>query len=137
MTKKYNWQKEIEELHVFFENWLSGRLEPTQNNYRRFNDVADNKFNLISPNGVLQAGNDLLEDLYQAHGKRKDIKIWTKDKKLLFENSEILVVSYQEWQQEAAGDKGRISTAVLIFDETKINGLRWLHVHETWLPVKA
>lgn len=45
-----------------------------------------------------------------------------------------VLVTYEEWQRHALAsmppDNGRLSTA--LFDCA--DGLRWLHVHETWLP---
>jgi len=130
---KYNWQKEIEDLHVFFENWLAGKAAKTEEVYSRFSDSVDDSFNLISPNGVSMSRKELLPSLYQSHGKRKDVQIWTKKKKLLAQNGDILVVSYEEWQKENNEDRGIVSSAVFIIDPEKPNGVRWLHVHETWI----
>ncbi len=136
-NNKYNWQKEIEDLHDFFELWLAAKIEKTENVYSQFSDAVDDDFSLVGPSGVSSPRKELLPALYQAHGKRKNVEIWTKNKKLLFQNNEILVVSYEEWQLENHKELARISTAVFIIDESKTNGLRWLRVHETWLAINS
>lgn len=130
---KYNWQKEIEDLHDFFELWLAGKIAKTKEVYSQFSNAVDDSFSLVGPDGVSLPRATLLPALYQAHGKRKNLEIWTEHKKLLFQNSEILVVSYAEWQKENSVTKARISTAIFIIDKSKANGVRWLRVHETWL----
>lgn len=128
-----DWQKEIEDLHDFFELWLAGKIDKTEKIYSQFSDAVDNNFSLVSPDGVLSLKKQLLPSLYQAHNKRKGVEIWTKNKKLLFQDSKTLLVSYEEWQKESSKEKVRLSTAIFIIDKAKANGVRWLRVHETWL----
>jgi hypothetical protein len=43
------------------------------------------------------------------------------------------VGTYEEWQTVDGDAQGRISTAVMMPDPRMPNGLRWVHLHETWL----
>ena len=44
------------------------------------------------------------------------------------------VCTYEEWQIADGITTGRISTAVMMPEPAMPNGLRWMHLHETWLP---
>ena len=48
-----------------------------------------------------------------------------------------MLATYEEWQRNALAstppDNGRVAT-VLFEDDRAEDRLRWLHIHETWLP---
>jgi hypothetical protein len=50
---------------------------------------------------------------------------------------DILLVTYEEWQQSGDQTTARLSTALFRDKPDAPNGLEWLHVHETWLPDRA
>ena len=41
---------------------------------------------------------------------------------------------YEEWQNGPEGESAWTSSALLRRDPTAPGGIRWLHVHETYLP---
>ena len=47
------------------------------------------------------------------------------------------IVTYEEWQTFEGVEKGRLSTAVFERHPAMPNRVRWLSVHETWLPPAA
>ncbi len=47
---------------------------------------------------------------------------------------ELVAATYEEWQSGEEKKDDRISTVVFCrVPEAAPNGLRWLHVHETWV----
>ena len=128
---KPNWQKEIEELHIFFERWLSGSIEKSQENYARFESVMADSFQIIAPGGNLTKRAHLLDGLYTAHASRPELIIWIKNPGLSFEDSSIIIATYEEWQTFEKETTSRLSSVVFQKNSTAPNQLSWLHVHET------
>ena len=132
-----NWQREIEDLHVFFETWLGGSHPQNKTSFERLEQALAPSFIIVNPEGTLSARAPLIDGLYKAHGSHKGLSIDIKNPTLRFENAEIIVATYEEWQEYAETTTTRLSTVV--FQKSMggeyFNGLRWLHVHETWLNV--
>jgi hypothetical protein len=130
---------EVDDLHNLFLAWYAGK--PARNrDWYDLNIAArmDTQFSIVSPSGITLAHDEILMLIYEGHGQSKEFRINTRNAKLLRRDGNIVLVSYEEWQHHAvnspASQNGRISTALLAVDEAQANGLRWLHVHETWLP---
>jgi hypothetical protein len=135
-------KQEIEDLHVFFENWLSGKLEKTQESYTRFEAVMAKSFCIVNPEGTLSERGPLLAGLFAAHGSKPDLRIWIKNTHLHLDFGTTVIATYEEWQSHQNLTEGRLSTVVFAKDKGSANkllpnGLSWLHVHETWLPKQA
>jgi hypothetical protein len=128
-----DWQKEIVELHEFFQGWLGGALEPADKAFRRLEKVLGGDFALITPDGRCLEREPLLQSLRDGAGARPGLEIWIEEPRLYHETKTHLIAGYQEWQRERAGTRGRLSTVVFHRRKTLPNGLEWLHVHETWL----
>ena len=99
--------------------------------------ALDPSFIIVDPEGTLSARAPLIDGLYKAHGSREGLSIGIKNPTLRFENAEIIVATYEEWQEHAETTTARLSTVVFqeSTDGESFNGLCWLHVHETWLNV--
>jgi len=128
------YELEIEELHRFFVAWFLGELPRTAENFARFTHATAPGFTLISPGGAMIDYAVAVEWIENAHGSRSNFNIWTENFRLHQHLDEIAIVTYEEWQETADGVTSRLSTAVFADDVTAPNGVRWLHVHETWLP---
>ena len=124
------WQRETEDLHEFFEAWLGGSSPQDEASFQRLNQALAPSFVIISPAGVVSTRNPLMSSLYEGHGSREGLRIDIKNPVLRFENADIVVATYEEWQTYADSESARLSTVV--FEKLSAEELRWL-VHETWL----
>jgi len=126
-------RKEIQELHQFFEGWLSGRLPKTDEAFDRVENALAPGFQLIHPAGKYRAREKILSGLRQAHGSAPSLAIEIREPSLLRAGKDLILAGYEEWQSSADGTDGRISTALFGRDSGRPNNLVWQHVHETWL----
>jgi len=129
-------QKEIEELHQFFEQWYNGVIPSSTDHLSRFENALSYNFNLITPEGKLFTKETILNLVKRAYGTRQDqlLFIWTKNFRFKELTPNYLIVMYEEWQKIADNDIGRLSTAIFRKNNLLDSGVEWLHVHETWLP---
>ena len=125
-------ENEIVALHRFFEDWFNARLPQTKDAFKTMDQVMEEEFVIVMPDGRSVDRNPLLDLLYSAHGKRAGIEIWIEDVKPLIQEGGVTVAEYQEWQTEKGETTSRISTVVFRDSPETPNGLSWLRVHETW-----
>ena len=121
---------EVIELHQFFETWLSGKSEQSQQTFARLSDSLDEQFLMINPDGVQVQKKALCDQLWQAHGSAPahfKIEITNADCRLL--DDSLAIVNYQEWQT-GSDQTCRISSAIFKKERDR---LIWLQVHETWV----
>ena len=127
------YEKEIKDMHVVIQDWLSGECVNSDNSWKQFSNRLDSNFIIVSPSGNVTLFDDLCSNMKSAFGKKQGLKIWIDNVQLRHETSETLIVTYEEWQQDAQGNvTSRISTAT--FKKYPNNTIKWLHLHETWLP---
>ena len=129
-----NYEKEIIDLHQFFEDWFMGRVENTDATFARFADVMAPTFHIVNPSGRLTARPALLQGLRSAHNTWTEGRIWIQNVQSRGQYDALSIVTYEEWQAIGESQGGRLSTVVFQADDAAINGVSWLHVHETWLP---
>jgi len=125
--------REIEDLHQFFEDWLSGELPNTGEAFRRLDRALVPEFRLVHPSGEWRRREDILTGLRQAHGSRPGLTIEIRDVRLREAGEDLVAATYDEWQRSKEEEDGRRSTVVFRRTPEASTGLRWLHVHETWL----
>lgn len=126
-------RREVQALHQFFEAWLSGERPNTDASFRRLDRALAPAFRLIHPSGDRRSRDDILTGLRGAHGSRPALTIDIRNVQLRGNGARLLVATYEEWQQSADTEDGRLSTVVFARHPEGPNGLRWRHVHETWL----
>jgi len=126
-------QTEIEDLHQFFEGWLSGRLPNTEAAFERVERVLELDFQLIHPSGEWQGREEILTGLRRAHKSQPGLDIEIRDVRLRASGGDLVLATYGEWQQSERGLDGRLSTVAFHRGEQALNRLRWAHVHETWI----
>lgn len=120
-------EREVKELHAFFERWFVGSAGRAE--LERL-DVLDDSFHMIDPDGRLHNVEHVRCAIADAYGRRS----------MLIEIRNVQVHpsapigTYEEWQTADGSTTGRISSAVMKSDPSAPNGLRWMHLHETWLP---
>ena len=126
---------EVVQLHEFFEGWLGGGLANTEANFERLTAVMSPDFRIISPEGTVTDYESLLAGLRQGHNARPGFRLWVKQVEGRLLAPDLALVTYEEWQEIEGVMNARVSTAVFRQKPTAPNGVEWLHVHETWLPV--
>jgi len=129
-------RKEVIELHQFFQDWNLGKLERTEDQFRRFSSVMADEFEIISPGGGRMARTEIFDRVRGGHGSSKgaDFRIWIENYRSRPIGDGLLLVTYEEWQSQDGKDIGRVSTAVFRRESGSPTGVTCLHVHETWLP---
>ena len=125
--------EEIESLHEFFVGWFAGTLrEELLDECLRAR--FDPGFVLIPPGGELLTLDALEGALRSAHGSNPEFRITIRDVRIRHVSDDWILATYEEWQRNAKAsqppDNGRVSTVLF----GRSGPLRWLHVHETWLP---
>jgi hypothetical protein len=124
---------EIESLHGFFVGWFSGAL-PSAEFESGFLARFDPAFLLVPPAGTLLDLEQLANGVRSAHATNPDFRIAIRNVEVRRMFDGHILATYEEWQRNALAstprDNARIAT-VLFLD---VRPLRWLHIHETWLP---
>ncbi len=132
-THTDDWAREIDELHVFFEQWLTGELPDSDEAFSRVEAALSDRFTMVLPGGNVLERGPLLAGLRGGHGTREAFTIRIRDPHLRHRSEALTVATYEEWQRTDASDRGRISTVVFARRADAPNGLEWVHVHETWI----
>jgi len=128
--------REITEVHRFFQEWFRGTR--TDEDFSRFDQALDSGFVIIGPGGRALDRGTILDAVRRQHGADPEAAIEVRNVLLRMETESTAVFTYEEWQRQPDGSmRGRLSTVVFGRDARGLNGLRWRHVHETWLPVTA
>lgn len=127
---------EIVALHEFFVAWFTGAAAETRAEFdARFTRRFDDRFVLIPPAGKLLSLEQIGASIFNAHGTNPDFAIEIHDVTVRWHAAGHVLATYEEWQRNARAstppDNGRIATVLFADDGAT---LRWLHIHETWLP---
>ena len=126
-------ENEIIELHQFFQDWYNKCLSPTDKNFARCVNVLHPNFRIILPRGDQIQYHTLLEILRNAHGSHTNMHIWIKRIQVLHQIGDLVLATYEEWQEIDGQVNSRLSTVLFQKAPKTPNGLSWLHVHETWI----
>jgi hypothetical protein len=124
---------EVEALHEFFVGWFSGAL-PAAEFEPGFLSRFEADFLLVPPAGTLLSLDQLADGVEFAHATNPDFRIAIRNVTLRREIDGHILATYEEWQRNALAstppENARIAT--VLFRDAR--PLRWLHIHETWLP---
>lgn len=126
-------RREIDELHAFFEQWLSGQVPDSDAVFARVEAVLAQDFTLVDPSGHEADRAAMAALLRSLWNTRPIVQIWIEQFRLLLDAPPLFVARYEEWQEGSAGNTRRISTAVFRTAPTAPNGVQWVRVHETWM----
>tara|TARA_R110002072_G_scaffold6364_1_gene37493 strand:+ start:418 stop:858 length:441 start_codon:yes stop_codon:yes gene_type:complete len=124
---------EIEDLHQFFVGWFSGALD-TNSFDEGFLARFDPDFLLIPPAGIILSLEELNTGIRNTHNTNPDFRIAIRNVKIQRVLESEIIATYEKWQRNARAstppDNGRLATVIF----KKSDPLKWLHVHETWMP---
>ncbi len=130
--------REVVDLHVFLQDWLTGTLPRDAASFARFADVIAEPFLVISPRGTVTDRAALLPEFEASHGalaaQAADFRIWVQDYRCLQTWEDRALVFYEEWHKLGDQTSARVTTALFQRRAEAPNGVVWAHVHETWLP---
>ena len=139
-TMEATCEREVLELHQFFEDWFRGRVPATEETFARFESVMADGFEIVNPAGQTTPRDLLVPGLHGAYGRWLEGgtatgEVRVADVRVRAVGEGLFIVAYEEWQREGAeAERGRRSTAVLRrTDRPTPLGLEWLAVHETWI----
>ncbi|TVQ32724.1 MAG: hypothetical protein EA376_05005 [Phycisphaeraceae bacterium] len=150
-------EREIRDLHRFFQDWYNGAIPDTDESFQRFAGALAPGFLIVLPDGRALDREQILRAVRTenaSHGKSgPEIRIWVEDVRLRIPprtDGDLLIATYEEWQGDAGDDdspRGRLSTGVFRIPPAPgtapgttpgtapgTDVVEWLHVHETWLP---
>jgi hypothetical protein len=128
------WKAEIEELHAFFEGWIGGAIDASEERFARLEQALAETFTFVTTGGEVLAREAIVSAVREAHGTRPGLRIRIGEPSLVQSAEDHLVAVYQEWQEVQGERTGRVSTVVFRGSEEAPYGLVWVHVHETWIP---
>ncbi|GAB5467369.1 MAG: hypothetical protein Kilf2KO_03990 [Rhodospirillales bacterium] len=133
--------REVVDLHVFLQDWLTGVLPRDVASFARFEGVIGEAFLVISPRGSVTERPALLTEFEANHGaltaRADDFRIWVENYRCLHQLGDRALVLYEEWHRLGEETSARLTTALFERAPDRPNGVAWLHVHETWLPGHA
>lgn len=133
---------EIEGLHEFFIDWFTGSCENSDSVFHeRFRDRFSADFLLIPPAGVIVDLAEMTAAIRSGYDGSPGFRIAIRNVTIRQQFEGHLLATYEEWQVNATNstppNNGRVATVLMRTDENRPSGLRWLHVHETWLPAEV
>jgi len=137
MDIKAHAEREVAELHHFFQQWFNGELPDTDQALERFAGVMANGFHIVSPDSSVRDRKAILAAVRRAHGAGRGeaglITFEIRNHHHRHTLGDTALVTYEEWQKQSGEWRGRLSSAWLQAKGGTPNDLHWLHVHETWL----
>lgn len=129
---------EIVDLHDFLADWLNGRVDGTDAGFARIEQALHPDFTIIGPSGGVLDREAVVAQLRGAHGigdGAAPLRIDIRNTRVRTSCTDGAVVTYEEWQFTGDEPKNRrISTVFFDFAAGAPNGVRWRHLHETWMP---
>lgn len=125
-----NWQREVDELHQFFQALFLGEIDSVD----RADVVFGSDFTFVGPDGSLATRAEVLAQLEAGRGHTSQLLIGIEGHRTIADSRTVIVGEYIEVHQFADGGNRRRTTVVFVVDPDAPNGVRWCHAHETWLP---
>ncbi len=129
-------EREVESLHRFLQDWFNGHVASTDNALRRFSDVLVPSFQIVSADGSTTHRKAAIDVVRGAHGmwQGRKGKITIKNFNARVITGYTVVATYEEWHQVGDVRQGFKTTAALQMRWGHVEGVEWLHLHQTALP---
>ena len=134
-------QAEVVQLHEFFVDWFNGTCEHSEAYFdTHFVSRFDDEYQMVMPNGVLFTRATMFPEMYNAYGSSQ-FKIQVRKIEARDVGADLSIATYEEWQKGALNSEpsnnGRVSSGLFRTDASAPNGVRWVHLQETWLPAEV
>ena len=130
-------QKEIVEMHDFFERWMNGTVEPTDKNFSRLSASLAPSFTIIVPEGHAVKRQAMTNNLRQAWGSWRDGdkagtgRLQIENVRPRFIVGPVAAVTFDERQIVEGKVRLFANTAIFQLRHGTPNGVQWLHAQET------
>lgn len=123
-------EREVRELHGFFEAWFTGR----GGGMDRVRRALGPDFEMITPEGERRSRETVLSGIEAGEdGYDPEFSIEIHDVRVRDRTRDRCLVTYEE-HQSGEVETARVSTALFARDTDAPEGVRWRHLQETWLP---
>ncbi|RJQ75752.1 DUF4440 domain-containing protein [Pseudonocardiaceae bacterium YIM PH 21723] len=126
---------EIVDHHRLIEAWFNGAVPGTEAELDRILERHEPDAALIGPDGQLCQGEHLIKRLRDGYASVPGLSIEIRNVQPVLSTGDLVIASYEEWRRWIGGSNARTSTVVFTLDSDARHGLRWRHLHETWLNV--
>jgi len=110
---------------------MGGDLPDEPASLTRMEEALAPDFTFVTTAGEMLGREAVVAGVRSAHGARPGLRIEIREPRLLQVWDDRRLAVYEEWQEDADGRSGRISTVLFRRDDDGPNGLTWVHVHET------
>ena len=131
-------EKEVIDLHKFFEQWFKSEIENNDEVFARLEDALSEEFLLISPTGSVTSREQIISQIKDGYGSRKadgiPYRLWVQNIVCRFVEDNLCLVIYEEWGEVAGDLNARLSSALFRKNDQSANGVEWVHVHEVSIP---
>ena len=131
-------EKEVVDLNRFFERWFRGERLAASNGIARLEAALSPGFQIIFPSGREMDRGALIDEVRGRHGSRAELgesfRIEVRNLAVRHERDGLVLATYEEWQHAGPTASARRSSVLFERHDTAPNGVRWLHLHECWLP---
>lgn len=131
-------EKEVIELHKFFEQWFKSEIKNSDEIFARLEDALSEEFMLISPTGQVLSLEQVIAQIQNGYGSRKTdeipYRLWVQNIECRLLEGNLCLVIYEEWGEVAGKKNARLSSALFRKKDKTINGVEWVHVHEVSIP---
>ncbi|MFU8831062.1 MAG: DUF3179 domain-containing (seleno)protein [Wenzhouxiangella sp.] len=125
-------EREIVELHQFFQDWYRGEPEA---DFNRLDLALSDGFIIIMPDARILGRDIIMGAVRGQRDSDAQAELEIRDVRLHEVHENTAIFTYEEWQGRGGEPmRGRLSTVVFATDRQAPNDLVWLHVHETGLP---
>jgi hypothetical protein len=121
---------EVVRLHALIEGLLTG----AERDVAEFALAHAADFTLTEPGGRTLDRGEVLAMIEGARGAVPGLRIAIEDVRVVAADGAFVAAAYREVQTRADGS-GEVRAATVVFarDESAPHGLRWRHLHETWV----
>lgn len=99
MSIQKSCEQEVIELHQFFQAWLGGTCEESDQIFERVAQVLSEQFSMVGPDGQQTTREPMLQGLRVAYGSRPELGIWIKAFQSHHQEGGLIVATYEEWQE--------------------------------------
>ena len=125
-------QREVSELHRFFEHWFNGSLAKTDQQFARLRRSWQEPFALRDPSGELLSATRLVDEVHSQHGAFPGLRIEVGEFKVSTPtDGPPGLVGYEERHSDGNAIDRRLCVARFIEDDAAPNGVRWISLDET------
>lgn len=127
-------KSEIESLHEFFCDWFGGTKSKSVFEAEFLNRFSKDLV-FIPPAGKYLGLRDLSESVRAGYGSNPNFRVQIRNVIITQQIDDYVLATYEEWQRDALAstpaNNGRVATVLFQVRPT----LKWMHIHETWLPI--